>query len=137
MTKNSFAISDYSLSLNHFLSDWDNDYKKSTSGIDLFNQALTSLWTPQQKILFAKTFYHARGHFYHFLWFLGNFSTDKETKDIVLINLSEEFNSSAMSHEQMYIQFAESLGTSLENEILMKKIIFLSSKNLIKVIYVG
>ncbi|WP_032113958.1 iron-containing redox enzyme family protein [Candidatus Paracaedibacter symbiosus] len=104
-----------------FLQQWDQEYSASLSRIDLFNSSLTAQWKPSQKIYFAKLFYHVRGHFIDFLWLLGNHASDKTTKDIILANLAEEFNSSAKSHEQMYIDFATSIEADLSEEIIENK----------------
>lgn len=108
------TINDFS----NYLQDWDRNYSYEIKKIDLFNPLLTSQWTQEQKIYFTKVFYHARGHFHDFLWVLGNFSNSKETKDIILKNISEEFNGSAQSHEQMYLNFSKSLGANIEDEII-------------------
>lgn len=107
-----------SYNLQNFLIEWDNNYLTSLRTIDLFIPERTSNWPAEQKKFFAKVFYHARGHFHEFLWLLANFAEDKETKDIVLRNIAEEFNSSALSHEQLYCHFAESLGVDLSDEII-------------------
>jgi pyrroloquinoline quinone (PQQ) biosynthesis protein C len=104
--------------LEEFLKAWDGNYKQEVKKISIFQPSLTEKWTSQQKIYFAKIFYHARGHFHEFLWLLGNFSDDKETKELVLKNIAEEFNSSSLSHEQMYLNFAESVGAELDEEII-------------------
>ena len=108
-------------SLKDFLEEWDCSYLKKTNQIPLFKYSLTEKWSGRQKMLFAKLFYHSRGHFHDFLWFLGSNAPDKETKEIVLQNIAEEFNGSAASHEQMYIDFAESLGVTLMEEFVDQK----------------
>lgn len=105
----------------HFLYKWDHDYSSSLKKIDLFNPLLTSQWTQAQKTYFARLFYHVRGHFHDFLWFLGNHASSKLIKDIILTNIAEEFNSSAKSHEQMYIDFASSHGADLTEEVIENK----------------
>ena len=66
-------------------------------------------------------FFHARGHFHDFLWYVGNHATDKETKDIVLKNIAEELNGAAMSHEQMYFEFAKSVGADVSEEFISEE----------------
>lgn len=101
-----------------FLLEWSDNYKQMLSQIPLFDSSISKNFTTQQKQYFAKIFYHARGHFHDFLWYVANHATDKETKDIVIENISEEFNSSAASHEQLYIAFAESLDVDISNELV-------------------
>lgn len=105
----------------NFLHQWDEEYSAAITKIDLFNSLLTSQWKNSQKIYFAKLFYHIRGHFHDFLWLLGNHASDKKTKDIILANIAEEFNSSARSHEQMYLDFASSIEADLTDEIIENK----------------
>lgn len=99
-----------------FIQSWQKKYTAAVSKIPIFNKTLTSQWTQKQKEKFVKVFYHARGHFHDFLWYLGNHASDKRTKDIILQNIKEEFNSSAASHEQMYFDFAKNLNVSIEDE---------------------
>jgi len=106
------------MSLKNFIEDWDAQYKIEASNIPLFKPELTANWTKEQQALFANVFYHARGHFHDFLWYVGSHADDKETKDIVLKNISEEFNGSARSHEQLYIDFASSVGADTRNALI-------------------
>ncbi|MGB4191802.1 MAG: iron-containing redox enzyme family protein [Rickettsiales bacterium] len=106
------------MKLDDFLKDWDKEYNKQVLAIPLFNSELTSQWNSKQKTMFAHVFYHARGHFHDFLWYVGSHADDKETKDIVLKNISEEFNGSAKSHEQLYIDFASSIGADTRNSLI-------------------
>ncbi|WP_164503850.1 iron-containing redox enzyme family protein [Rickettsiales endosymbiont of Stachyamoeba lipophora] len=101
-----------------FLNNWDANYQNKVRAIDLFKPQLTSKWAWEQKAYFCKIFYHARGHFHEFLWYLGNHAEDKSTKDMVLHNMAEEFNGSARSHEQLYLDFAETLGVKLDKELI-------------------
>ena len=101
-----------------FLEEWDKTYKLRAKTIAMFAPELVSKWSKEQKQRFALIFYHARGHFHDFLWYMGNHATDKETKDIVLKNIAEELNSSAMSHEQMYFEFAKSLDVDVSDEFI-------------------
>lgn len=107
--------------LDNFIDAWDAEYLEKINQIDLFNASLTSKWSAPQKELFVRTFYHVRGHFHDFLWLLGNHATDKEQKDMILQNVAEELNGSARSHEQMYMDFAESLDVDLDEEIVEEK----------------
>ncbi len=103
-------------SLRLFLEEWDQDYIAKQNDIPLFDPQLTGKWSAEQKKYFAKVFYHARGHFHGFLWYMGNHAPDAESKKMVLHNIAEEFSLNGRSHEQLYIDFAKSLGADLSNE---------------------
>lgn len=107
--------------LKNYITNWQKEYQHQSSKIPLFNQDVTSKFTDNQKQKFAKLFYHIRGHFYKFLWFLGSKEAGENTiemKIIILQNISEEFGKQK-SHEQMYLDFASSLGVEIiENEII-------------------
>jgi len=96
--------------LDEFIVLWDKEYLDKLKKIPLFQTDLTSQWNESQKASFAKIFYHLRGHFHDFLWYVGNHAEDKETKDVILKNIAEELNGSARSHEQLYMDFSASLG---------------------------
>lgn len=98
------------MNVDQFLESWDREYTDKLKCIPIFQPNLTSKWNNHQKSLFAKVFYHLRGHFHDFLWYVGNHAEDKETKDIVLKNIAEELNGAAKSHEQLYMDFSNSLG---------------------------
>lgn len=104
-------------SLDDFLLAIDKNYQEEANKIDLFNPILTAQWTQEQKTLFVKLFYHARGHFYKFLWYMGSLTQDSELKENVLHNINEEFGEKGKSHEQMYFDFVSSLGVNLIKEI--------------------
>lgn len=104
--------------LDEFVTYWDNYYLEQLKEISLFNTQLTQHWSNEQKQLFAKVFYHLRGHFYEFLWLMGNYAPNLEAKEIVLKNISEEFGESRRSHEQLYFDFAKVLGVDIESEII-------------------
>jgi len=103
-------------SLQNFLNDLDQDYTSMQNTIPLFNPQKTCKWTVEQKIYFAKVFYHVRGYFHNFLWYMGNHAPDAEFKKIVLHNIAEEFSINGRSHEQLYIDFAKSVGADLSTE---------------------
>lgn len=103
-------------SINNFLSDWDKNYILEISKIKLFKPD-TKLNTEQQK-KFTAVFYHLRGHFYRFLWYLAGRAPSSKFKKIILANISEEFGGQLDSHEQLYWNFASSVGIDIVNEIL-------------------
>lgn len=85
-------------------------YKERVKTIPIFdNIKIKSLCTEQRK-LFAKTFYHIRGHFHNFLWYIGNFTNNKSFKKIVVDNIADELNYEGYSHEKLYFIFAEEFG---------------------------
>lgn len=104
--------------LNDFFRNWDNTYKTELNKIDLFRVELTRHWTSEQKQLFAKIFYHIRGHFHDFLWHMGNHAPNFEAKEMVLQNIAEEFGMKGLSHEELYFDFAKSMGVDLSEEIV-------------------
>lgn len=104
--------------LQKFLEDWDRQYKTAQSKVALFDPSLTSKWTDAQKIYFAKVFYHVRGHFHDFLWYMGNHAPDSEAKKMIMSNIAEEFSYSGYSHEQLYLHFANSLGADVNDEYI-------------------
>ena len=109
------------MELEEFLINWDKQYQIQAKQIALFNEERALSWTSEQKKKFALYFYHLRGHFHDFMWYLGNHANDKETKDIVLKNFAEELNGSAKSHEQMYFMFAESVGINVADEFVYEE----------------
>lgn len=106
--------------LQEFLSIWDADYKEKISKIDLFNPSITAQYSDEQIKYFVKIFYHSRGHFKDFLWHLGNHAPNRNIKEIVLKNIEEEFNGDYLSHEQMYLDFANKIGVDLMEVILQE-----------------
>jgi pyrroloquinoline quinone (PQQ) biosynthesis protein C len=103
--------------LDDFLTTIDKDYQERVRVLDLFNTDITSRWTYEQKVLFVKLFYHARGHFYKFLWYIGSLCQDIDLKESIFYNVNEELGGKGKSHEQMYLDFADSLGVDLLDEI--------------------
>lgn len=119
--QSSQSLAEIDESLDHYLEVWDKQYIERTKKIDLFNTDLTSKWSLKQKQLFVKIFYHARGHFHEFLWYMGNHADSKHTKDMVIQNIAEELNGSASSHEQMYFDFATSLDVDMGEEFISEE----------------
>ena len=105
-------------SLEGFVEDWVNTYKKQLQKIRLFQPLHPSTLSKQQKTYFVKAFYHIRGHFHDFLWFMGNHAPSKEMKSIVLNNIAEEFGGHCYSHEQLYAVFASKLDVDIVEEII-------------------
>jgi hypothetical protein len=109
------------LELKEFLIEWESNYLQKISKVDMFNLELVKNWDKKQQKYFAEIFYHARGHFQDFVWYIGNHAIDKETKDIILKNIGEELNDAAKSHEALYLEFANSVGADVSSEFIDEK----------------
>lgn len=103
--------------LQEYLVQWDERNRIAHRSIALFDPEKTSRWSQSQKVTFAKLFYHARGHFYDFLWYMGNFAPNIVQRKKIIANITEEFGS-AKSHEQLYVDFASAVGADLSQEIV-------------------
>jgi Iron-containing redox enzyme len=103
-------------SLEEFVVPWLQDYRQSASMIDLFDTEKVKTLSLEQRAFLAKAFYHVRGHFHDFLWFIGNRST-LAVKRLILENLDEEFGGDR-SHEEFYYDFAASFGVNLDDEVV-------------------
>lgn len=105
-----------------YLSKMDNDYRQQLMALDLFNPEKTAAWTPLQKTYFASVFYHIRGHFIDFMWYVSNFTTDKQIKKIILENIKEELGvDNKISHEKLYENFAIECGVNIKEELVHQK----------------
>ncbi|CAM3020953.1 Uncharacterised protein [Legionella steigerwaltii] len=106
-------------SLQHFLHQADLDYRQSLSFIPLFDPEKTCSWSATQKKNFASIFYHLRGHFINFVWYIANFSCSELTKKIILENIHEELGiGSRFSHEMLFERFAKECGVDIHDEII-------------------
>lgn len=103
-------------SFDTFLRDWDIAYETAISEIPLFDPTLTASFSSEKKQYFVRAFYHIRGHFHDFLWYMGNHAPDVETKQIILGNIQEEFGGRYGSHETLYYDFAKSMGVDIKKE---------------------
>ncbi len=117
------------MSLNNFISKWSNDYTSELKLLPLFNTNITSKWNLVTRQKFIKIFYHARGHFYDFLWYMGNYAADKMVKKVILSNIEEEFGYASKSHEELYMDFAQCHGVDLSTEHIEEKYYVNSIKN--------
>lgn len=108
-------------SFDEYLRQWDENYKYNIKKFKLFNQEVTSEWTSLQKKFFVRSFYHVRGHFYKFLWFMGNHAPNADLKSLIIDNIKEEFGNDKLSHEQLYYKFAEYFGVNVIDELLSQK----------------
>ncbi|KTD21746.1 Pyrroloquinoline quinone (Coenzyme PQQ) biosynthesis protein C [Legionella londiniensis] len=104
-----------------FLSQVDNSYHERIAKIDLFDTNKTKNWNAGQKKKFAAVFYHLRGYFIEFMWYLANFAEDERIKKIVIDNITEELGmGTKFSHEALYERFAKACGVDIHEEILSK-----------------
>lgn len=104
--------------LDQFVQEWQAEYASAIKNIELFDLDRIRHLKLRQKQLFVRAFYHARGHFYRFLWFMGSLAPSAEFKKIILDNLDEEFGRDKKSHEQLYMEFAQGFEVSVRDEIL-------------------
>lgn len=105
--------------LQDFLSGWDTQYATSARSIPLFNPADPILWNEQHKRLFARLFYHSRGHFDRFLWVMASLAPSAEYRSVVMRNITDELGGlrpEDLSHEQLFYQFAEKLDPEIRDE---------------------
>jgi Iron-containing redox enzyme len=106
--------------LQQFIEIKTADYQTKAQNLILFQPEFAQNLTLEQKQKFALTFYHIRGKFYKFLWYLGSFAPTKQYKQVVIDNLWEEFGQT-ISHEQWYYKFASEFGVDCKREILEEK----------------
>ncbi len=104
--------------LQAFLMEWEEGYREESHSIALFDPKLAGHLSREQKELFARTFYHARGKFYKFLWYIGSFAPSEGYKDVILANIREEFGGKGRSHEELIFEFGNALGITLLEETL-------------------
>lgn len=106
-----------------FLKTWEDQYQKEASAIALFSDAAKRL-SKEQKQLFVRLFYHARAYFDHFLWIMASLAPNFEYRSVVLKNITDELGGndiSHVSHEQLFIKFAEALGVDVLSELKSKE----------------
>jgi DNA-dependent RNA polymerase auxiliary subunit epsilon len=106
--------------LSQYTNQWSVDYSQKLRRCQLFQPDFAKNLTLSQKQNFIKYFYHIRGNFYTFLWFIGSLAPNVEYRKVALANITEEFGIS-MSHEQWYIEFAAAHNVDLRAEIIEKK----------------
>jgi len=103
-------------SLDNFIRNWDQQYKAAQSEIRILNPFLAGMLNKNRQGYFAKTFWHARGHFGDFLWLLASHAPDFESKKIILSNIEDELGANDPAndaHEQLYIRFANAVGAEV------------------------
>ena len=109
--------------LSNYISEWVAGHKDNSSMLKIFDPEFIRSFNPEQKQHFVLTFYHLRGNFYRFLWYLGSISPSKPYKDVIIKNISEEFGHT-LSHEDWYLEFAADFDVDLKSEILKPKFNF-------------
>lgn len=106
-------------SLDDFIQQLDSSYKTQVLQIPLFNPQQTALWDSEQKKHFAAVFYHLRGHFINFIWYIANFCNNSAVKSVLLDNIHEEIGiESRFSHEYLYERFARECHVDIHDEIV-------------------
>jgi Iron-containing redox enzyme len=105
--------------LQEFVHNWKQNYESKARNLKLFSDSID--WNDENKVKFAKIFYHARGNFFELLWFLGSLAPNAAYKKVLVGNIAEEFGANSPSHEQYYFEFVAELGIDMQLEILRKK----------------
>lgn len=104
-----------------FLEPLDSQYQEKLKSLALFDASIASGWTTAQKKTFATVFYHIRGYFIDFMWFVANHSSNYAVKTTVLENIAEELGGpNQCSHEQLYSDFAKEWGVNIQDEFIFK-----------------
>lgn len=105
--------------LSEFIQQLDIIYKDQLTLIPLFNPQQTALWSEDQKTKFAAVFYHLRGHFINFIWYIANFCHDPVIKMLLMSNIHEELGiDNRFSHEHLYERFAVECKADIHDEIV-------------------
>lgn len=107
-------------SLSEFVQDWTTQYQQQAQSLKLFTPNSID-WSTHNRAKFAKLFYHIRGHYYQFLWYVGSTAPSWDYKKIVLDNTTEEFGKGSKSHDQLYWQFAKDCGVDIIPEIFSEE----------------
>lgn len=106
-------------SLQDFLNEWDLQYASTARTIPLFDQSSPIVWTARRKKLFARLFYHSRGHFDRFLWIMASLAPSADYRSVVIRNITDELGGmrpADLSHEQLFFRFAEELDPDIRDE---------------------
>jgi hypothetical protein len=106
-----------------FLKVWETEYKEKAAKIGIFTDAAKTL-TKRQRQHFARLFYHARGHFKDFIWLVGSSAPTVAYRKVILENILDEMgglDSTHVSHEQLYLNFALALDPAFKSELKTEK----------------
>jgi hypothetical protein len=102
-----------------FIHSKDSEYRDQIGSLALFQPQTTGLWSDEDKQRFASVFYHIRGYFIQFMWYVANFSSDDTVKSILMDNIKEELGvGGKKSHEQLYSDFAVCCNVDIQDEIV-------------------
>ncbi|MES2225561.1 MAG: iron-containing redox enzyme family protein [Patescibacteria group bacterium] len=102
-----------------FLSNWAEEYLLQTQQNRLFENTSSEArgWSDRQKETFVALLYHARGHFYRFLWHLAN-QASLEQRKVVFENIRDELGGESYApHEVLFSRFAAEFGTDVQKEM--------------------
>jgi len=90
-----------------FIHSKDSVYREQIGSLILFRPDATRAWSNSDKQRFASVFYHIRGYFIDFMWYIANFTDNEAVKAIIMDNMREELGTDGKkSHEQLYADFA-------------------------------
>ena len=107
-------------SLKDFLLKWGSEYEFLSHAVTIFNPTASVTWSRQQKKLFVRLFYHARGHFDRFLWIMASMAPSTTYRSVILQNITDELGGlreGDLSHEQLLFRFAKVLDPQIEKEV--------------------
>lgn len=105
----------------NFLHVKDTEYRDQIRSLMLFRPDVTGTWSISDKQRFASVFYHIRGYFIDFMWYIANFTDSEKVKTIIMDNMREEIGTSGkVSHEQLYADFANCCEVDIQDEIINK-----------------
>jgi hypothetical protein len=113
---NKESAGDNEHSLMSFIADKDNEYMLKVDELALFQESEAKKLKTLAKQRLVAIFFHIRGHFYEFLWYMLCFAPNKEAKDIILANIAEESGGDRLSHEQLFDCFARQFSVDLNVE---------------------
>lgn len=101
-----------------WIADWEKRTSDGYKDVPLFQDGVAQKLTLAQKQAFVRIFYHLRGHFHDFLWYLGNTAPNGDVKKTIIDNIMEEFGGGRRSHEMLYVDFAKRFDVDLNDELL-------------------
>jgi hypothetical protein len=101
-----------------FIKSVDDTYQGELDKLTLFSAEAPFLASKPLQQKFIKLFYHIRGHFHEFLWYLLNHAPALHWKELILENILEESGRDLLSHEELYAQFAREFDVDIANEML-------------------
>ena len=106
--------------LSSFIDGQNSQYQNAVDKLPLFDPQRVANFDLKTKQSFVRIFYHIRGHFHHFLWFMLNFAPNQKEKEIILDNIREEAGGNKLSHEALYHIFAKQFDVDVMDEYVNK-----------------